>query len=104
MQYIKEVAELSADASVPAFPSKYHYVLVYGPMAKYYQDIVDDPEKANSANAQYQAILAQMMKEQDSHDAGSFRFKVDNYDARVQRRQMQLGTQSEADTMIHRNS
>lgn len=104
IQYIKNITELSADNSTPLFPEKYHYVLVYGVLTKYYQDIVDDPEKANSAAQQYQAILARMVAEQDSHDPGDFRLKVDNYDWRVQRRQVQMGTQSDADTFIHRNT
>lgn len=104
LQYIKNITELSADNSTPEFPSKYHFVLVYGTLGKYYMDIADDPEKAQAAQGQYQATLAKMMDEQDSHDSGDFRLKVDNYDARVQRRQVQRGTQDEANYMIHRNS
>lgn len=78
--YIQEVAELANDTDEPLIPTRYQEVLVRGIMALYFRDIFDDIAQAQENEKAAGTILAQMLAEQDDHDAGDVHLTPDMSD------------------------
>lgn len=71
-RYYRSITDLSADADVPALPSKWHMGIVFVALAMFGHPYIDD-SRMQSAESRARQVVAEMVRQQspipDKHDA-----------------------------------
>lgn len=82
LRYYQRITELSSDTDEPIIPIKWHNALVFGALAMYGHDYIDD-DRVKDAQVRYQNVINEMLRH-FSHIPDA-QFVIQPWDSRVRR-------------------
>lgn len=82
LRYYQKITELSSDSDEPLVPAKWQNALVFGALAMYGHDFIDD-SRVKSAMVRYGNVIGEMMKHYSQ--VPDARFVIQPWDTRVRR-------------------